>query len=122
MWLKYSLATEGLDEQARLIMPHWDLPAALERKRVTTVKENFNREDSWIAAAERGRYWQDHWRQKGIGDAPYATSTRSEESPQGMATVCFLTEQCAGFLYRTRKVRDFQPALPRNVIKCQLVA
>jgi hypothetical protein len=47
----YVLTTEGLDEQARLIMPHWGLPAALERKRVATVKLNFDREDSWIAAA-----------------------------------------------------------------------
>ena len=47
----YVLTTEGLDEQAPLIMPHWGLPAALERKRVVTDKLTFDREDSWIATA-----------------------------------------------------------------------
>jgi len=46
----YVLTTEDLDEQARLIMPHWSLPATLERKRVAVDKVTFDREDSWIAA------------------------------------------------------------------------
>ena len=50
----YVLTTEGLDEQARLIMPHWDLPANMERKRVATDNEKKSDAKSGAAGARNG--------------------------------------------------------------------